>query len=359
MLAVRKAQPRVRPRHARVPAARQPQDPRLPARVRRRGDPVRGQPVARGAAGRARPRALQGPRAGRAARPHRVPADRRAAVPADATGARLLLVPARHRRRRRRAGTRSALVARGPAGARAVRRLEQPLPRPRGAVAHRHGRQDCARSSRPTCCRATSRRSAGTRPRAARDRARAHRRPRASGTRGRRQLAAAAARARRSGRDRDATSCRWRSPGKTATRSACARCRAAAIAKVRQQANVGVHGATRSPTKPSAARGRGDRRAARDARPRTAGSCSARPRRSREIAGDGLAALPVSRPQAQSSNTLGDARRAAVPQGLPAAAPRRQSRIRDRPLPDRGRATSALRAARRHARVRGQRRQPR
>ena len=101
-------QPRLRPRQAQLPAARQPQDPRLPARVRRRRDPVRGQPVALGAAGRARPVALQGPRAGRAARAHAVPADRRAALPADPARLRLLLVPARRRRRRCRAGTRKA-----------------------------------------------------------------------------------------------------------------------------------------------------------------------------------------------------------------------------------------------------------
>ena len=43
MLAVRKSFTRVRPRPAHVPEARQPQDPRVPARVRGRGDPVRGQ----------------------------------------------------------------------------------------------------------------------------------------------------------------------------------------------------------------------------------------------------------------------------------------------------------------------------
>ena len=86
-------------------AARSPSCARATARssptcasYERRGDPVRRQPRARGAAGRARPRALQGPRAGRAARPHAVSADRRAALPADAAGARLLLVPARDRR---------------------------------------------------------------------------------------------------------------------------------------------------------------------------------------------------------------------------------------------------------------------
>ena len=49
-------QPRLRPRHAHLPAPGQSQGARLPARARRRHDPVRGQPVALGAAGRARPR---------------------------------------------------------------------------------------------------------------------------------------------------------------------------------------------------------------------------------------------------------------------------------------------------------------
>ena len=59
-----------------------------------------------GAAGRARSRALQGPRAGRDARPHRLPADRRAALPADAarrtastgSGSRPMPMPALARR---------------------------------------------------------------------------------------------------------------------------------------------------------------------------------------------------------------------------------------------------------------------
>ncbi len=46
--------------------------------------------------------------------------------------------------------------ARRAAGAGAVRRLEQLLPRPRGAVAHRPGARRCARSSSRRCCRASS-----------------------------------------------------------------------------------------------------------------------------------------------------------------------------------------------------------
>ena len=96
-------EPRVRPRHARVPAAR----------ATARSSPT--------CASTATKRSCASPTSSRSAQPveldlarfkgrvpvemlgpHAVPADRRAAVPADAAGARLLLVPPRHRRRRRR-----------------------------------------------------------------------------------------------------------------------------------------------------------------------------------------------------------------------------------------------------------------
>ena len=139
--------------------------------LRRRSDPVRGQPVALGAAGRAGSGALRGrvpvEMLGRTA----VPADRRAALPADAarrtasTGSGWrptcrrpgLARGARARARTCRcwccstAGTASSATAWCP-GASAWRRR-------------------CARSSRRRCCRATSRPSAGTRPRARRSRA--------------------------------------------------------------------------------------------------------------------------------------------------------------------------------------------
>ena len=68
MLAVRKTSHAFGRGTFELPAAGQPQDPRLSARDRRRGDPLRREPEALGAAGRARPRALSRPRAGRAAR---------------------------------------------------------------------------------------------------------------------------------------------------------------------------------------------------------------------------------------------------------------------------------------------------
>ena len=93
------------------------------------------EPVARGAGRRARSLALQGSRAGGAAGPLALPADRRPALSADPAGLRLLLV--------RAAGVCGcAALARRAAGADAgihhpgdARRLEQPDQRPRGARA--------------------------------------------------------------------------------------------------------------------------------------------------------------------------------------------------------------------------------
>ncbi len=65
-------QPRIRPRRAALPEARQPQDTGLPARIRRGHDSVRRQPVALGAAGRTQSVGVQGPRAGGDAGPHGV-----------------------------------------------------------------------------------------------------------------------------------------------------------------------------------------------------------------------------------------------------------------------------------------------
>ena len=74
----------LRPRHARIRAAAEPQDHRVRAHLRRRDRAVRRQPVADRAGGRAGPVEVQGPRAGRADGPQRLPADRRPAVLPDA-----------------------------------------------------------------------------------------------------------------------------------------------------------------------------------------------------------------------------------------------------------------------------------
>ncbi len=105
--------PGLRPRHAALPLPRQPARAGLPARVRGRHDPVRRQPVAHPAGGGAGPRRVRGPRAGRAQRPHALPAGRQAELPAHPAALRLLLAgPERDREgavlapRRRRAAAR-------------------------------------------------------------------------------------------------------------------------------------------------------------------------------------------------------------------------------------------------------------
>ena len=58
LIALRKQSKRVRPRHDRVPAGAEPQDPHLRPAVRGRHGPVRRQPLAHAAAGGARPVAV-------------------------------------------------------------------------------------------------------------------------------------------------------------------------------------------------------------------------------------------------------------------------------------------------------------
>ena len=83
-----------RPRHPDLPLSAQPQGARVSALRRHPDGAVRRQHESRAAVGRARPLGLQGPRAGRAARPQRVPADRRPALLRHPAGLRILLVPA-------------------------------------------------------------------------------------------------------------------------------------------------------------------------------------------------------------------------------------------------------------------------
>ncbi|MNC84446.1 hypothetical protein D3C83_00010 [compost metagenome] len=143
-----KDEPCFRPRQADVPRPGQPQDTRVRSRVRRRSDPVRGEPGTLGAARGAEPVAVPRPGAGRADGADAVPADRRIALPADAAVVRLLLVSARRAGRRRGPElARRAARTRGSAMAGAVRRLDELLPRSRGAVADCHGGED-ARGAR-------------------------------------------------------------------------------------------------------------------------------------------------------------------------------------------------------------------
>ncbi len=189
----------------------------------RRRDPVRRQPGALGAAAGARPFRLQGQGAGGAARSHRLSADRRPAVPADAGRLRLLLVQADHRRGGAELARGVAPRGRGSAGVRALRRLEHAVPRPCRALAHRHGGQG-AGAVRGRHLAALHRRAALVR----------HQGLGASSGRawsttrcGRWGRSAGCCRCLRSTpravpRRRRATSCRSRWPGRTPMRNACA-----------------------------------------------------------------------------------------------------------------------------------------
>ena len=90
---------RLRPRLARVRRLSQPQGARLPAPRRSRNHPHRRQPRALGAAGRARSEGVRRPAPGGDGRPHRVSADRRAALLPHPRPIRVVLVHAAAGRR--------------------------------------------------------------------------------------------------------------------------------------------------------------------------------------------------------------------------------------------------------------------
>ncbi len=107
------------------------------------------------------------------------------------------------------------------------------------------------------------------------------------------------------GESRHATSCRSRSPGKTAKRSACARSRRSTVAQVRQQASVGVLADAFGDERFCRAVRRGHRsrrRSCRTARGRLRFAPTARVRRARRRATS--TRCRSSTPQAQSSNTI-------------------------------------------------------
>ena len=310
----------LRPRHAALPAARQPQGARLPARVRGRD-----RSCAWPTSSRSRQPVeldlsrVQGTRAGRAARAHAVPADRRAALPADAAGHRLLLVRARDRRRRRRSGTRSARCrsscrcwccstawmaalssasdvprpARADARGACATQLEREV-LPRYLAAQRwYARQGPRRSRASTLREQDEMDDAGA----------------AAGcwrcVAGRRSPTAAAS----------TIPCRSRSPGRRRRRARCRRCCMHARARA-PAARGSACSTTRSPTtRFCRARRRGDG-AGDDVRRCTAASCASRrhaahsPRR----AGRRRAAGRASR--LEQSNTLVVLGEQAVPQGL-------------------------------------------
>ena len=217
MIARAQAAPRLRPRHA--DASSIPRNRKVLAYLREHEDethPVRRQPLARGAGGRARPLRVQGRGAGRADRRRGLPADRRPALPADAAGLRLLLVPAAPKRPTRRAGT----------GRRPSRcRNSSPSSLRRTAGAHpRRPRPARARARRAAGLPAASSAGSPARTRAiARRRGRAARR--ASPASANRLLPSSTVDDRRAA-SRSATSCRCRCRG---ARSTCASARRALL----------------------------------------------------------------------------------------------------------------------------------
>ena len=201
---------------------------------------------------------------------------------------RLLLVPARDRRRRCRAGTRSGSRARtcrcwccSTAG-----RASSATASCRGASAWR----EKVRAQLET--EVLPRYLAAQRWYAAKgesDRsARGSSTTRVWEVRGE-QLAARAGRGRGRRRDRALLRAAGARLGGHATRSACSALAPAALAKVRQQANVGVLADAFADEAFCRARRRGDRRAAASSPPRAARCASRRPRAFAELAGDDFA----------------------------------------------------------------------
>ena len=117
---------RARPRQPAVPVSRQPQDPGVPARIRRRrcvrDHPVREQPLAQRPGGRTGAVGIRRKGAGGGDRRRRVPPDRPAALSADPAAVRLPVVRAEHRDR---------AAAMAPAGAAAAAGIRHPGGAPR------------------------------------------------------------------------------------------------------------------------------------------------------------------------------------------------------------------------------------
>ena len=353
-------EPRLRPRPAGVPQARQPQGARLPEGTGRRDHPVRRQPRPHRAAGGARPAPVQGTRPGRTVRPRGVSADRRAALSAHAARFRFLLVPPLQGRRGA-ALARGAPGAGGPAGARAVRRLDELLPRPGRALAHRHGRQD-APAARGKGSPGLHRAAALVRRQGRAGEARAARRPPRLGAQPA-PVDARAVRARVRRRD-DARAGAGvgtllpaagaglgrRPRGRAGARALAGDHRQGAPAGERRHAERRLR---RRGILPGA--GRGDRpgRRGRDGARAAALHRDRRVRRNRRRRRGAACGRRAACAELQHR---GGARRTPVPQGLPPPAPRHQPRIRGRPLSHRCRRVPALRAGRRSARLHRRRR---
>ena len=117
--------PGARPGLAPLPLSQEPQGAGLSARTRRRDDPVRRQRLQCAAGGRARHAGVRRQRPDRADGRHEVPAHRRAALPADVAGLRLLLVRHGARQRRRQADIALSAGAVHAGGDRAARKSLQ------------------------------------------------------------------------------------------------------------------------------------------------------------------------------------------------------------------------------------------
>ena len=213
---------------------------------------------------------------------------------------------------------RRAPRARRPADPHPLRRLDELLPRPRRAVAHRHGGEDARAARRATCCRATCRSQRWYAAKGEPIKARAALRSRAVGS-GRRRVD-----------DRDSSAPKARAEAARLLRAARAR-----VGRHRRRAHARAragHGRARAAAGERRRAGRrvrrrallprargGDRARRRGRRPRAARCASRRRGRIAELAGRDVAALPVEHPArrraATRSSTL---RRAPVPQGLPA-----------------------------------------
>ncbi len=241
-----------------------------------------------------------------------------------------------------------------PADAGPLRRLDELLPRARHAVADRHGRAH-AGAARDRYAAALHRDPALVRDQGNDDRTRQPRRPRGVGGR---RLELDAADPRLEGPAEPSTyflplALGWEEQDEERVNALLP----AALAKVRQQANVGVmadafydEAFCRALVSAIASGQRGGKRERTAAVPADRGVSRARHRRRR------AAGRRARNREQQHHRRL---RRDAVPEGLPAASLRRQSGARDGALPDRRRPLPALRSGARRARARRRRRRAR
>ena len=229
-----------------------------------------------------------------------------------------------------------AAAGRGPAGARAVRRLEQLLPQARRAVAHRRWRRRRAtqleRELLPRFLQRQRWYAAKDEPlprvRAGRLRPSSMTAPATSGW-----SPLADAEAERPSPRATSRRSRWR--GKSIDEERLRQLAPVAMAKVRAAGAASACWPTRWPMRRSVAPWCTRSAPATNGRPPTAARCASRRRRVRGVGGAAAAAADAGAP-ADGEQQLGGAdRRTAVPQGVSPLPRRPQSGARDRPLPHR------------------------